>query len=322
MPELADVTYSREATIAAVSDYYNFLTKLYLKDSQIIYPPAGGWPSITQADPDTLASLGKSAEVLALLAHLPYVRSPGHRADDAEGAPGCFFADWQDHIASLTRSMGATTSDELRIVTEGVPFCEPAPPHVVGLTSGSRENPIMVLDTKLGIIHWEECPLNIDFDYYSTKVDYDPPGDDDDEEEDDEQDDEEEVYEEENKEDEDDHEKHDHADDDKRDAAVRKKELEWRQGAPAWAIPDFFEILKDQFRKLQWIPTSHNEVWDVSWSRPPEGDGMIPMLRDIYHQHGWPDLARYRKPECLEAVQRAMEERYPSCTDPRSKRRH
>lgn len=39
MPELADVSYSRETTIAAVSDYYNFLTKLYLKDDQVIYPP-------------------------------------------------------------------------------------------------------------------------------------------------------------------------------------------------------------------------------------------------------------------------------------------
>lgn len=313
MPELADITYSREATIAAVSDYYSFLAKLYMKDSQVIYPPAGGWPSIANADPDTLASLGKSAEVLALLAHLPYIRSPGHRADDAEGTPGCFFADWQDHIASLTRSMGATTSDELRIVTEGVPFFELAPPHVVGLTSGSRENPIMVLDTKLGIIHWEECPSNIESDYYSTKVDYDPPDDDDDKEEDDEEQDDA---------DEDDHDKHGHNDDDKRDAAVRKQELEWRQGAPAWAITDFFEILKNQFRKLQWIPTSNNEVWDMSWSRPPEGNGMIPLLRDIYHRHGWPDLASYRKSECLEAVQTAMEERYPSCADPRSKRRH
>lgn len=90
MPELTAVTYSREATIAAVTDYYESLTKLYLKNSQVIFPPEAGWPSITSADSDILATLGKSDEVLALLAHLPYIRRPGNWNDDAEGTPGCF----------------------------------------------------------------------------------------------------------------------------------------------------------------------------------------------------------------------------------------
>jgi hypothetical protein len=38
---------------------------------------------------------------------------------------------------------------------------------------------------------------------------------------------------------------------------------------------------------------------------------MISMLQEIYREHGWPDLDRYRKRECLEAVQEALEERYP-----------
>lgn len=77
MPDFADVTYSREATKAAVTDYHEFFTRLYLKDSHVIFPPTAGWPSVTTADPDKLATLGKSNEVLALLAHLPLHSPPG-----------------------------------------------------------------------------------------------------------------------------------------------------------------------------------------------------------------------------------------------------
>ncbi len=42
-----------------------------------------------------------------------------------------------------------------------------------------------------------------------------------------------------------------------------------------------------------------------------EEAGMMPMLKDIYCRHGWPDLAMYRKTECLAAVKKAMAENYP-----------
>lgn len=82
---------------------------------------------------------------------------------------GVFFADWQHHIESLNRSQSATTGEGLRTITEGFPFCDVAPPHVVGLTSGSRENPIMVLGTKLGIIHWEDCPSDVESEHLLQK---------------------------------------------------------------------------------------------------------------------------------------------------------
>jgi hypothetical protein len=40
--DLKDVSYSREATITAFTDYYTFLTRIYLKESYIVYPLAGG----------------------------------------------------------------------------------------------------------------------------------------------------------------------------------------------------------------------------------------------------------------------------------------
>ncbi|KAI6086087.1 hypothetical protein F4821DRAFT_260380 [Hypoxylon rubiginosum] len=92
-------------------------------------------------------------------------------------------------------------------------------------------------------------------------------------------------------------------------------EADWRNDAPAWAIADFFELLKDQFRELNFIPISPHTVISVFVQRGQRSEGMISMLREIYQEHGWPDLERYRKRECLEAVQKALEERYPDQAD-------
>lgn len=41
---------------------------------------------------------------------------------------------------------------------------------------------------------------------------------------------------------------------------------------------------------------------------------MMPMLYNIYRQYSWPDLAAYRKSDCIEAVRKARAEKYPvSC---------
>jgi hypothetical protein len=265
--DLEDVSYSREATIAAITDYYTFLTRMYLKESHIVYPPAGGWPDIVNADPTALQCLGKSDEVLALLAHLPYIRHPvyGHSDDNAEVAPCHTMADWTDFIARLTPDAAET----FRVITEGdLAYTGINPPHVVGLTRNQDE--AWVLDTELGIIHWQACPSRIDFgEGRMTSVEWDLG-----------------------------HE-------------VSEKEADWRIDATAWAIPNFFELLKDQFIQLNWIPISHSTLTGVREDEEDDDQGMIPMLQDIYRQHGWPDLAVYRKSECLAAVQKAMAEKYP-----------
>jgi len=39
MSKVDEIAYSREATISAVRDYYQFLNDMYLDDSEIIEPP-------------------------------------------------------------------------------------------------------------------------------------------------------------------------------------------------------------------------------------------------------------------------------------------
>ena len=300
MLELEDLTYSRHETISAVTDYCQFLTQMYLLDSQVIYPPAGGWPSIVNADAATLAALGKSDEVLALLAHLPYIRNSSNWSDDAEAMPGCVFADWQDLIVAMTRATDTPAkAKEIRVITEDADFFAFAPSHTVSLTCGGRENPVLILDTKYGIIHWEECPLNFEHAYFSTRVDYDPPDGDSDSD---------------SGSDEDQDHDQDQDQDDERDESVRGKELAWRQGAPAWAIPNFFENLKDRFKKLHWFPTGNHSVRNSEWV-DLDGEGMVTMVQDIYREHSWPDLTQYRKDECLDAVRTELKARYPSCID-------
>ncbi|KAL2132279.1 hypothetical protein VTI74DRAFT_3993 [Chaetomium olivicolor] len=118
--------------------------------------------SSTPTNPTTLRSLGKSDEVLALLAHLPYIRHPivGLSEEAAEVAPDSTVADWSHLIPHISPDGNPYGVESLRILTEGA-FAYISPPHVVGLIRSLYE--AMVLDTELGIIHWQDCPGRINW---------------------------------------------------------------------------------------------------------------------------------------------------------------
>jgi hypothetical protein len=90
-----------------------------------------------------------------------------------------------------------------------------------------------------------------------------------------------------------------------------EEEIAWRTECAPWAVKDFFEVLKDLYRNLKFIPISPTQVIDVYATLAPGSEGMIDTLQSIYREHGWPDLSLYRKEECLEAVREIMEEQYP-----------
>ncbi|PKS08451.1 hypothetical protein jhhlp_004833 [Lomentospora prolificans] len=299
MLELQDITYSREATIAAITDYYKFLTQMYLHDSQVVYPPETGWPSIIEAarNPTSMREFGKSDEVMDLLAHLPYVVSAGIESGIYAGpvcAPYTPFINWSQRLIPWGPSLDG---EVLRLVTEGPAFAKFRVPHAFGLTSGCRETPIMVLDVKLGIVHWEDCPNSIAYGQHRERVDYgDGPVDEDGDEDEDENGEEHEDGDEDEDENGEEHEDGDEARDGDRDN-VSPEEIGWRQSADAWTIPDFFEVLKNEFRTLNWIPFDPCNVWDARWSEFPDQEGLASAVQDVYRQHGWPDLSVYRKIE-------------------------
>ncbi|KAJ4424527.1 hypothetical protein N0V82_000851 [Gnomoniopsis sp. IMI 355080] len=264
MPKLEDIEYSHEGTIDAVRGYYKFLTAMYIHSSEVLLAPPDGWPGINATNPG-IQAMSKTDTVIRLLRHLPYIRNDHYR-HETQAAPWGYFADWQSQL----RDLDEEDASSLRLLSEGADITSNVPAQVIGLTLGGNNNPIFLLDTQLGIVHWVDCP---------GEVKYDPPI--------------EPVL------------------DDPYDWAP-EEEAEWRADSPAWAVGDFFEVLKHQFRMLRFVPLSERVVMDVYTKYGSRDEGMIEMVQGIYREHGWPDdLEAYRKDQCLHAVKSALRKRFP-----------
>lgn len=70
MPE-----YNRDKTVAAVTSFYEFLTRTHIDESTIQRPPETGWPDLT--DEYLNGVIKKSPVVNDLVRHLPCIRSRG-----------------------------------------------------------------------------------------------------------------------------------------------------------------------------------------------------------------------------------------------------
>jgi hypothetical protein len=62
--------YYRDEVVAAVTDYYHFLTSLHVDPVDIKTPPSSGWPGVTS---QTCNKLSKTDAVILLLKHIPYI---------------------------------------------------------------------------------------------------------------------------------------------------------------------------------------------------------------------------------------------------------
>ncbi|KAI0017891.1 hypothetical protein F4780DRAFT_566146 [Xylariomycetidae sp. FL0641] len=225
-----------------------------------------------------LRCMGKTDEVIELLKHLPYIQRI--EDDGAQAAPGCHFADWRQ-LSCAASPESSVDGQRLRLCSEPPELLAKIPPHVIGLTYGGRSNPSFLLDTQRGIVHWHECDGRI-----RHNLDGDPnwvmPATD---------------------------------LDDPFDWAP-EAEAEWRAEHPAWAVADFFGILRDQFRTLKYVPVSARRVLEDDPGRPSqETSAMISAVRDVYRAHGWPDTDRYRKAACLESVMDIVQGRLPERAD-------
>ncbi|KAK4221026.1 hypothetical protein QBC38DRAFT_461929 [Podospora fimiseda] len=257
-----------------------------LDESLVIEPPESGWPNITV---EAVKWLGKTEEVSLLLQRLPYIAHD----DEVQVAPDCVFADW-NYLFHPHRN-----KEIIQIYIEG--------PHF-GLTSSGRGDGygvVLLLGTTLGIVNRVNCPSEImgDLDVRRKRVRYDgskvDPSESDSDNEDANSNEEAEESDEM-----DDTESVDMEDEEDWGETCSDKAGElWRDDAGSWLVADFFEFLKDQFRELKYVPFSSTEVFDHHHAH------VIPMVQDIYRQHGWPDLERYNKQECMAALEKALEER-------------
>lgn len=263
MPELNEVSYSREATIAAFRDYYQFLTTMFLPEGKVEEPPAEGWPAITK---ENTRLLGKNDEVFELIRHLPYI------PEESLLAPYAPVSNWPFLLGlrpSNQRPFDESDVEGTRIITEGLDW-EDIPSSAIGITRGDVR---FILDTQFGVVHWLETPRELQKSAVREPI----IGDFDD--------------------------------------CTPENEHEWRYST-AWAIPDFFEVLKNQYRDLKYIPLHALRIEEFP-KEFEEGDGPLGggpffrVVRQLYRDYGWPNLSVYKKEECLNAITKMIIDRFP-----------
>ncbi|KAF9877886.1 hypothetical protein CkaCkLH20_04462 [Colletotrichum karsti] len=89
-----------------------------------------------------------------------------------------------------------------------------------------------------------------------------------------------------------------------------EEEAEWRAEGGNWAIPDFFEELKAHFRELHFVPVNSREVKDIWTIFHPSEKASLEMIRGIYREHHWPDLKKFDKSKCQQALQAAFPDNF------------
>ncbi len=136
------IGYSRDATVAAVRSFYQFLTTLpALSPSAIKEPPPSGWPDINTT---SHRQLKKQDDVIDLLRHLPYID---------EHADGCtqvaYGTSAIQYNGASVKWCFACDKIEGNIVPAG---CGQLPEYVAVLTEGSRYGSWLLLDTQEGML--------------------------------------------------------------------------------------------------------------------------------------------------------------------------
>lgn len=266
MPELEDITYDRNECIAAVRDFYDFLTKMYLPEHCVQEPPEGGWPNITKRKLDLM---NKSDEILALLRQLPYI----HSDRNTVAIPGCKFAHWNEELIDIDGEFGEHGAETCKVISDPIGYDDAVPPDVIGLCAGGPYNGTIMLDTKLGAIYWIESPSETWPEDHVEMLHDDP-------------------YE-----------------------WSSEREAEWRGEAGAWEIQDFFEMIKQNYRLLNFVPLSPNVVRTIWPADKFRDDPVLKAVKDIFRQYGWPDLEDFKKRECWEAIYNKLKKDFPEELD-------
>lgn len=164
-------------------------------------------------------------------------------------------------------------ADDVRIITEGLDW-EDVPPSAFGLICGGRNSEIFILDTRFGTVHWLEAP---DFDRNPIRKPVTEPS----------------------------------GGSDPFEDCAPENEHGWRK--PAWSIPDFFEILKNELRTLKHVPVEPQQIdwWFDEYETKEdldEFDARIVAVRHAYQEHGWPDMSVYNKVKCQDVISRLNDE--------------
>jgi hypothetical protein len=72
-------------------------------------------------------------------------------------------------------------------------------------------------------------------------------------------------------------------------SVVKDDGPDWWKGEPTFEVEAFFEMLKEKFRSMEWMPHpfGHTDVWEADDDEDDE-DGHSRVLKKIMRDAGWP----------------------------------
>lgn len=138
------MVYNRDLFIRLISDYYEFCSRVFW-DDDVVYPPPGGWPSITK---ESMANLKLNGTALDLIRHLPYTTyNIDYLLDVPHIMDHTYIVDY--HHLPFSKRIANNDLDAV------VDIYGPKPSSCVQLAQTSGRNGyIVVLDTDDGYIYW------------------------------------------------------------------------------------------------------------------------------------------------------------------------
>ncbi|KAE9581548.1 hypothetical protein CGCF415_v010341 [Colletotrichum fructicola] len=257
--------YDRDVIVAGLTKYFETLTQMaFFPASLIQYPPGGRWGDDTFLPADSTRLLGFNERVIDLLQHLPYLDVDETHEDNRWPVIGR--SEPQRYLGDnpeLNENLTADKATPGQLCAHGLfPFAEKMPDGLVPIAGGGGEGS----DSGEWWIIDTDAGNVIVYDVGNKQV-QDAPND-----------------------------------------------QPWLWTPPRPAGP-FFEALVDSLHSLDLVPlprpdTEDAEYYPEVWGAIREGkeeedevaDSGIEDARDIYRDHGWPNLARFRRQECYDAL--------------------
>ncbi|KAK0122534.1 hypothetical protein ONS96_009576 [Cadophora gregata f. sp. sojae] len=259
--------YSQERMVSAISSFYSFLKGMHSESGgmgDFEYPPPEGWPHITKN-----LFPGNTDRVIELIRHLPYYDDKSFLVMPdtpllALGAPSnCVALERELRRKGEEGCEDISTKDGVDIVDKstGSRF----PPHIFALAAAGQYGSSILVDTKYNTIIWwkyDNTYLEMPEEFTSK---YTVLG----------------CY----------------ADYSEDEVGGDEAQCEIDQCGPdawgimgAWRPEDFFEMCKDQFRILNWLPvldeSCRGKVIEVSEHQTWEDTEL--KLKRIMLNPGWP----------------------------------
>ncbi|KAJ3962717.1 hypothetical protein N0V92_000509 [Colletotrichum tropicale] len=257
--------YNRDVIVAGLTKYYKTLAQMaFFPASLIQYPPGGRWGDDTFLPADKTRLLGFNDRVIDLLRHLPYLDVDETHEDNRWPVIGRSEPQrYLEDNPELNENFTADKATPERLCAHGLfPFAEKMPDGLVPIAGGGGEG------SDSG--EWWIIDTNA-----GTVIVYDAGN---------------------------------------KQVQDAPSDQPWLWTPPRPAGP-FFDALVDSLYSLDLVPlprpdTEDAEYYPEIWGTIREGeeeedelvDPGIEDARDIYREHGWPNLAGFRRKECHDAL--------------------